>query len=166
MERRYNGSAAYDMFLNNTAQPLKQPERLPDAPTVPQRKVRYKLSISPIAVLGALTAVMMLLLVLFSYVGMFETRNDISKLEEQKRMLSEQNEKLQADYESKIDLAVIEQRALALGMHRPTPDQIRYVSIGEGDTTQVFAMDEERDIFELVFDAFRGAFANVTAYFS
>ena len=84
----------------------------------------------------------------------------------QKELAELKVEKLQADYESKIDLAVIEQRALALGMHRPTPDQIRYVSIGEGDTTQVFAMDEERDIFELVFDAFREAFANVTAYFS
>ena len=29
---RSNGSAAYDVRRRNTAQPLEQPERLPDAP--------------------------------------------------------------------------------------------------------------------------------------
>lgn len=33
---RSNGSAAYDVRRRNTAQPLEQPERLPDAPAAAQ----------------------------------------------------------------------------------------------------------------------------------
>ena len=46
---RSNGSAAYDVRRRNTAQPLEQPERLPDAPArrKPARHVRARLGISP-----------------------------------------------------------------------------------------------------------------------
>ncbi len=165
---RSNGSAAYDIFVvhDNTARPLEKPENLPDAPASPAKKVRYKLSVSPFAVVGALTVIMMLFLVIFSYVSMFEVRNDIGALKNQRSELVVQQEKLRSDYESSIDLSVIEERALALGLHKPSSDQIRYVQIGEGDTTQVFSAPEDRNIFEQIYDAFHDVFSDVAEYFS
>ncbi len=165
---RNNGSAAYDIFAvnENTARPIEQPEHLPEAPASPAKKVRYKLSISPFAVLGTMVAVVMLLLVIFSYVSMFEVRNDIAALKSEKSELTAQQEKLRNQYESEINLSVIEERALALGLRQPTADQIRYVRIGEGDTTEVFSAPEDRNIFEQIYDAFRGVFSDVAEYFS
>ena len=165
---KVNGSAAYDIFAvqDNTARPLERPERLPEAPAAPAKKVKYKLSISPFAVVGALTVLVMLFLVIFSYVSMFEVRNEIGELKNTRSELSVQQSKLRSEYESSIDLSVIEERALALGLRQPSNDQIRYVQIGEGDTTQVFSAPEERNFFEQIYDAFCDVFSNAAEYFS
>ena len=165
---RTNGSAAYDIYAvrNQTARPLQQPEELPQAPAAPAKKVRLKLGVSPFAVLGTMTAVVMLFLVIFSYVSMFEARNAIGELEREKANLVQMQQKLRSEYESGIDLASIEERAVALGLSQPSADQIRYVHVGEGDVTQVFAAMEERNIFEQIYDAFSGVFVDVVEYFS
>ena len=97
---------------------------------------------------------------------MFEVKNEIGALKSERSDLSVQQEKLRSDYESSIDLSVIEVRALALGLHQPSNDQIHYVQIGEGDTTQVFSAPEERNIFEQIYDAFCEVFSDVAEYFS
>ncbi len=165
---RSNGSAAYDIFAvkNQAARPLELPEELPQAPAAPAKKVRLKLRISPFAVFGTMTAVLMLFLVIFSYVSMFEVRNDIGDLEREKANLVEQQEKLRSQYESSIDLSGIEERALALGLCQPSADQVRYVHIGQGDKTEVFSTPEDRNVFEQIYDAFRDVFSDVVEYFS
>ena len=165
---RVNGSAAYDIHSvhDNTARPLHRPEQFPEAPIAPVKKVKYKLSISPFAVFGTALALMMIFLVIFSYVSMFEARNEISELKNQRTDLVIQQEKLRSDYESSIDLSAIEELALALGMNKPSNDQIRYIQIGDGDTTQVFSAPEERNIIEQIYDAFCGVFSDVAEYFS
>ena len=89
---RSNGSAAYDVRRRNTAQPLEQPERLPDAPArrKPARHVRARLGISPLTALGAAAAVLMLALVVFSYIRLYEARSDVGKLQTQLSTLEEQ----------------------------------------------------------------------------
>ena len=165
---RSNGSAAYDIYKQNTARPLERPDHLPDAPAhaEPAKKVRLKLKISPFAVVGGILCAVLMVLVIFSYVNMFEVQNEIASLEATRRELAEENARLRADYEGAIDLEVIEERALALGMRQPASDQIRYVQVGEGDTTQVYSEPEDRNIFEDVFYAFRDAFQDVKEYFS
>ena len=165
---RVDGSAARDIFSihNNTARPLERPEHLPEAPAAPAKKVKYKLSISPFAVAGTLVALVMVLLVIFSYVSMFEVRNEIGELKRQRDAATSQQAKLRSEYENGIDLSVIEQQAFALGMHQPTSDQIRYIQIGEGDTTEVFTAPEERNVFEQIYDAFCDVFSDVAEYFS
>ncbi len=165
---RTNGSAAYDIFAvkNQTARPLERPENLPQAPSAPAKKVRFKLSVSPFAVFGTMAVVVMLFLVIFSYVSMFEVRNDIGELEREKASLSQQQEKLRSQYESSIDLTQIEARALELGLCQPMAEQVRYVHIGEGDKTEVYSSDEDRNMIGQVYDAFKGVFTDVVEYFS
>ena len=137
---RSNGSAAYDIYRQqNTARPLERPEHLPDAPAhaQPAKKVKLRLKVSPFAIIGAAVCVVLMILVIFSYVNMFEVQNEIASLENTRRELADENARLRADYEGAIDLEVIEERALALGMRQPASDQVRYVQVGEGDTTQV-----------------------------
>ncbi len=165
---RNNGSAAVDLFSvrSNTARPLELPENLPQAPAEPAKIVKFRLKISPFAVVGTLLCVALLLLVVFSYVSLFEVRNEIGDLESTKSELLTEQEKLRSEYESSIDLSVIEERALALGMTQATGDRIRYVQIGGGDSTEVFSAPKERNILEQIYDAFYGVFRSVGEYFS
>ena len=118
---RSNGSAAYDVRRRNTAQPLEQPERLPDAPArrKPARHVRARLGISPLTALGAAAAVLMLALVVFSYIRLYEARSDVGKLQTQLSTLEEQQARLQSQYDNALDLEQIEKRAKELGMRQP-----------------------------------------------
>ena len=113
---RSNGSAAYDVRRRNTAQPLEQPERLPDAPArrKPARHVRARLGISPLTALGAAAAVLMLALVVFSYIRLYEARSDVGKLQTQLSTLEEQQARLQSQYDNALDLEQIEKRAKEL----------------------------------------------------
>lgn len=115
---RSNGSAAYDVRRRNTAQPLERPERLPDAPArrKPARHVRARLGISPLTALGAAAAVLMLALVVFSYIRLYEARSDVGKLQTQLSTLEEQQARLQSQYDNALDLEQIEKRAKELGM--------------------------------------------------
>ena len=158
---RSNGSAAYDVRRRNTAQPLEQPERLPDAPArrKPARHVRARLGISPLTALGAAAAVLMLALVVFSYIRLYEARSDVGKLEEQQA-------RLQSQYDNALDLEQIEKRAKELGMRQPGSSQIIYVQVDADDTTEVYAAPAEKNVFVRVIDAFRSAFTDAINYFS
>lgn len=170
LDERYrnNGSAAVDLYSvrNSTARPLELPEKLPHTPAEKAKVVKFRLKISPFAVVGTMLCVVLLLLVVFSYVSLFEVRNEIGDLESTKTDLLTEQEKLRSAYESSIDLSVIEERALALGMTRASGENIRYVQIGSGDSTEVFSAPEERNILEQIYDAFYGVFRSVGEYFS
>ena len=142
---RSNGSAAYDVRRRNTAQPLEQPERLPDAPArrKPARHVRARLGISPLTALGAAAAVLMLALVVFSYIRLYEARSDVGKLQTQLSTLEEQQARLQSQYDNAL-----------------------YVQVDADDTTEVYAAPAEKNVFVRVIDAFRSAFTDAINYFS
>ena len=166
-EYRSNGSAAYDIHAN-TARPAEQPERLPDAPqrTKPVRRVKTKLAIAPFTVLGTAIAVVMLFLVVFSYVRLYEAQSEVSELKSQKTELTTQEQRLRSQYENSLDLPAIETRAKELGMRQPLASQIVYVEVEAGDTVQLDTAPEERNLLERVYDAFRGVISDVVEYFS
>ena len=165
---RSNGSAAYDVRRRNTAQPLERPERLPDAPARRKsaRHVRARLGISPLTALGAAAAVLMLALVVFSYIRLYEARSDVGKLQTQLSTLEEQQARLQSQYDNALDLEQIEKRAKELGMRQPGSSQIIYVQVDPDDTTEVYAAPAEKNVFARVIDAFRSAFTDAINYFS
>ena len=164
---RSNGSAAFDIRAN-TAQPAERPERLPDAPqrVKPARKVKTKLAIAPFTVLGTAITVVMLFLVVFSYVRLYEAQSTVGDLKSQKTELTTQQQRLRSQYENSLDLSAIEMRARELGMRQPLASQIVYVEVATGDTVQLDTAPEERNLIERVYDAFYGAIRDVVEYFS
>ena len=169
-EYRTNGSAAYDLHSvrDNTARPLRQPERLPDAPerAKPVRRVKTRLAIAPFTMLGPAVAVVMLLLVIVSYVRLYEAQSAVSDLKETKTLLTEEQQRLRSQYENSLDLEAIEARALELGMRQPLPSQIVYVEVAAGDSVELGEVQEERNLFEQIYDAFYGVISDVVEYFS
>ena len=167
---RTNGSAAYDLHSvrDNTARPLRQPERLPDAPerAKPVRRVKTRLAIAPFTVLGTAVAVVMLFLVIFSYVRLYEAQSAVSDLKDTKSTLTEEQQRLRSQYENSLDLEAIEARALELGMRQPLPSQIVYVEVAAGDSVELGEVQEERNLFEQIYDAFYGVISDVVEYFS
>ena len=69
------------------------------------------------------------------------------------------------EYESKVDLETVAERARELGMREPLPTQIRVIEIPGSDTTEVFA-PEEKNTFVRIFEAFQSVFVDLTEYFS
>lgn len=167
---RTNGSAAYDIHAmqENTARPLRKPERLPDAPAhvQPARREKTRLAIAPFTILGTAVAVVLLFLVVFSYVRLYETQSTVGELKEQQAELTEQQQRLRSQYENALDLPAIEARAKELGMREPLASQIVYVEVAAGDSTEVYAAPQKRNVFEQIYDAFRGAISDVVEYFS
>lgn len=164
---RTNGSAALNIYAHeNTARPLERPQRLPDAPAQKKPKEKLRLTVYPFTIAGVAVAILMLLLVVFSFVRMYEEQSRVAALQEVSATLTQEQERLTATYEQSIDLQQVEQRARQLGMRKALPSQIREIEIAAGDTTQVFDAPEERNIFEQVFDAFRSLFRDAVEYFS
>lgn len=166
---RSNGSAVYDIYWNreSTARPLERPARLPEEPhPKPAGKARRRSAISPITVLSAATALCMLFLVVFSYMRMFEAKSELSELEQTREELTQENERLQSEYENSLDMEQIEQRARALGMQQALPSQLHTIDIPEGDTTEVYAEEEEGNLFERAFESYRSVISDAAEYFS
>lgn len=172
-EYRMNGSAAYDIYAEplhnqNTARPLRQPQRLPEQPVrqAPVRKQKAKIAISPFAVAGALVAGLMILMVLFSYIRLYETKSEIGTLEKELVSLSEEKARLQSQYDNALDLEAVEKRAKELNMRQAGPSQIVYVQVDTGDTAEVYTAPEKRNFLQKIYDAFKGTFTDAVEYFS
>lgn len=169
-EYRSNGSAAYDIHYNqrNTARPLEQPQRLPDAPVrrQPVQKVKAKVAVSPFAVLGTAVVLVMLFFVLFSYVRMYEAKSQVGELQSQLSELNTQNERLRSQYVSSLDMDAVEARAKELGMRQAGPSQIIYVQVSGSDSTEVYSAPQERGFFGSIYDAFRSLFRDAVEYFA
>ena len=170
---RSNGSAAYDIYAEplhkqNTAQPVRKPERLPEVPTrtAPVRKQKAKIGISPFAVLGTVVAALMVLTVLFSYVRLYETKSEIGALESELAALNEEQARLQSQYDNALDLEAVEKRAKELNMRQAGPSQIVYVQVDTTDTAEVYTAPEKQNFFARIFDAFKGTFTDAVEYFS
>lgn len=170
MKYRADGSAAYDVFRtqDNAARPIERPNRLPDAPlkNVPEMRVRTKLHVSPTLVLSGIFALVMLFLVVFSYMRLYEAQSTVSNLKTEREELLEEQEQLRTRYEKALNLEEIETRARKMGMHEPLTSQITYIEVDAGDTTEIYSEAEERNIFEQVFYAFKDTLSDVVEYFS
>lgn len=164
----YNGAAAYDVFAANTARPLERPNALPEAPArrVQVRKVKTRPTLSPMALLGAVAVLALLVAVVFGYVRLYEAQSEVGELQSRSAELSEEQARLRAQYESAIDPEAIEARALALGLRQPTASQKVYVQVDGNDTTELFEAPEEKSLMQQVCDAFCGVFRDAVEYFS
>ena len=165
--RRYgtNGAAAYDVYSNVYRYPngtenyydgsaVRQPQRqgLPEERTLPERRqrVKVKTAVAPFTLFGMAAAALMLVLVIFGYVQLFEATSRVSKLESQLQSLQEEQLLLQSKYEGKIDLAGIEEQAETLGLKKPSQEQIVYVNLAGTDQAEIYKTEKSSILSEII----------------
>ena len=160
----FYGSAAYD--VRATAVPRPRPARLPEEKPLPQSKQHPKprLAIAPFAVVGLFVVAALLLMVVYSYVQLYEATDRAGELTQQLSAARTATEKIRSTYESRIDLAQIEARAKELGMTQPSTRQTVYLNIVGADHAEVLQVDR-RSFAEKAWDALTGSFYGVLEYF-
>ena len=156
-----DGTAAYDLRLQREMAEretvrVEQPP-LPEERPQPPKKVRVKAKtlVSPFAVLGMLTAGFFVILVIFSYVQLYEATLEAVELN---------NQILRSQYEGKIDLAAIEERAIhELGMVQPTASQNVYLNLSGSDRAEIVEV-EKTGFFATLAEACSTGVRDLAAY--
>lgn len=164
-----NGSAAYDLRRYGSAAPQRAPGRgLPEERRrpAPVRRVRAKLAVAPFAVLGMVAVMGMLILVVFSYVRLYEAKSQVGQLTEELTTLQQEQDALTSEYESKIDLVAIEERARAMGMVQPTSVQTVYLDLSGTDRAEVLQEEEASGPLASLLEAFRSSVESLVSYLS
>lgn len=155
-EYRVGGANAYAPI------PVRRPSRLPEEPKKQPKPEAKKARIAPFTVVGVGVALVLLFCVIFSYARLFEVQSEQKALEAQKSALLAEQARLQAEYESGIDLDEIAKRAEQLGMHLPQSGQMQSMQIDEPAAPTQKPQDEGMNVFE----AFQALFLDLQAYFS
>lgn len=163
MARNYraNGSAAYDIYQETSARPLVRPQRLPDAPVrfPPVKKVKAKLSVAPLTVLGIIAVAVMCFVLIHSLASLYEAESQTEELRQEGSALLAEQKDLLLRYENALDLGQVEKRATELGMGLPSAQQIVYIHV---DGT---AQQEELRSFGQFFEEFIAQLGQNAAYF-
>lgn len=139
------GSAAVDLAYTynqeSTARPLpkQEPQRQSQRRTRPQKRPapRQHMAVSLFSVVGMAAAMMMLVLVIFGYSQVYASAERLDELESQVQSLREDNQKLQSQYDTSINLEEVETRARELGMQQPSAKQIVSIQVPVQDMTVV-----------------------------
>ena len=136
---RVHGSAAVEPAYSPAPErrPNRQPKKQPNRR--PKRQARQRMAGAPAALLGRGLAIIMLALVLFGYAQVYESASELGEQEALVAELQAENQKLQNQYDSNIDLESIEARARELGMQQPTDRQTIYLQIPAEDTAVITA---------------------------
>lgn len=160
----FYGSAAYD--VHGSAVPRPRPARLPEEKPLPQSKQaqRPHLAVAPLAVVGLVIVAALLLMVVYSYVQLYEATDRAGELNKELAAAKVATEKLRSTYESRIDLAQIEARARELGMSQPSARQVVSLNIAGADHAEVLQVDR-RGFAEKAWDAVTESFNGVLEYF-
>ena len=160
----FNGSAAYD--LRGTAVPKPRPAVLPEEKPIQHAKKAPKArpAVAPLALVGLAVVTLLLLMVVYSYVQLYEATDRVGALNSQLASTRADTAKLRSTYESRIDLAAIEARARELGMTQPSLRQTVYLNIAGADHAEVLQVDQ-RSYAEKAWDAVTGSFRGVLEYF-
>ena len=93
----------------------------------PRKQKRKVVYVDPVAILGILVAVFMLIMMTAGIVEFLAVRQEAAQMEQYVSQLSSRNEELNREYESGYDLEAVERTALALGM--VPKDQVETITI-------------------------------------
>lgn len=165
---RTNGAAAYDVgytryTYGNTA-PARKSAQKPKRRPKPQKQVRAKLTVAPLAVAGMLLAGLMLLLVICGYVQLYEATNEVGQLQDEIATLQEKNDRLHSTYDEKVDLNTVESEAAKLGMHKPNSKQSIELNLSGQDKAEIMTTEKE-NILQTAWKAITGTAKKMIEYF-
>lgn len=162
-----SGSAvAYDLYRQDSTARQPQQSRLPqDRPRAKAQAKARPQSVLLTAVELAAAAVV-LLLVLFSQMKLYEVTSSVNVLQNQLAELQEEQILLRSAYDNAVDLAAIEEIAVnKLGMSRPAGGQTVYVNLSGTDRAEVLTKNGSH-LFAGVTQTVREAFSNLGEYLS
>ena len=151
--------------------PVKQPEPREtifvndDLREKVQSVVRSRQGFSPLAVIGVLCVVLVLVMVLLAQVQLVTISRSAAQLESQIAELEAERDKLTVEYETIFNLKDVEEYAVGvLGMQEPREDQIYYLSsVSSADKAVVITNNDVTGMFSSGLD---DLLASVKAYFS
>lgn len=168
---RIDGNAAYDLYRNPWNESTARELELPELPELPQRRpanqeqviVKARAEISVVAVLGFVVVLALLVMVISGYVRLYELSSVHTELTNQLSTLEAEQSRLEASYESKLDMEQIEAVAAGeLGMHVPGENQIVYLDMSGEDAAVVY--DSDALGVSSVFQALKNGFSYLTDY--
>ncbi|MBE6954806.1 MAG: hypothetical protein E7449_02710 [Ruminococcaceae bacterium] len=164
---REYGAAAVDYF--SAAQPSRAPS-LPEEKVRPQQKrevrVKAKATVAPLSVLGFGIALVMLILVVFGYVRLYEASSRHASLSRELQELKAENAALSNQYEGQVDLAHVESVAVSeLGMQKGLAEQTVYLDLSRAsDQGIVFAAPKQDGILRTAYESVRESIAGLLEY--
>ena len=157
------GNAAYDIQSFGGVNVVREREyqQLPQEPQQ-QREVRVVKAHSQVpvtSIMGFVAAAALLMLVIFSYVRLYEISSANDELRTDLTRIEAENAEMMNHYTGIIDLNAVELIATSqLGMHRPVQDQIVYVDLGNTDKAVIIDSQGENVVSSAanaVVDTFR-----------
>ena len=137
-----HGSVAYDEAQREyvyDSRPLDIPagKEIKEA-VVAGTAVLQKQSVSPVIICAFALAAVLLTACIMGKIYFTQAAAETAELQQQLEELTEEQEKLEIQYESSIDLNEIEEYAeTELGMQKPRSDQIRYVNGSAQDKAKI-----------------------------
>lgn len=151
--------------------PVKQPEPREtvfindDIREKVQQVVRSRQGFSPLAVMGVLCVVLLLVMMLLAQIQLVTISRTAAELESQITELEAERDKLTVEYETIFNLKDVEEYAVGvLGMQEPREDQIYYLSsVSSADKAVVITNSDVTGMFSSGLD---DLLASVKAYFS
>lgn len=146
------GNVAYDLdYMGNVAvergtaervyqpQPKVRPRERVRTRTRTRVQVREQESVSIFAVTGFLAIAAIAVVVLLSYIQLYQVNSESVTLRSQLTELKTEEAKLSAQYERTFDLKAIEESLLSSGtMVKPKSNQVIYLDLSEPDNAVVY----------------------------
>ncbi len=117
------------------------------------------------AILGVVAALAVAVLVLMNCIELTRLSTETVQLKSQLQSLTNENAKLNEEYERMFDQQTVKQAAKEAGMSVPSPSQVSYVDLSEGDEVVVYPEEESGVLSQLALSAFHG-FEAIKEFFS
>lgn len=141
---------------------VHQPARKPKPET---QVVRAHSRVPVSSLMGFAVVTVLLFLVVFSYVRLFEVSSESADLQAQLEAVNEKNNKMSAEYEKVLDLNQVKLVATSqCGMKQADKSQIVYISLGNSDKAEI--VKSETGGLKKVISAFLDSIEYIKDYFS
>ncbi len=130
----------------------------------PRQKRRAAVRISPINAASFVLLAVAAFLVLLCFARLTVLSSEVSALNKEATLLSEESIKLKTEYEKSFDLASVKAAAEAAGMTKPSASQIYYIDMSGDDSVTVY-QNEEVNVLSRIFTSFGHGIVSAVEYF-
>lgn len=171
------GNVAYDLdYMGNVAVEQGTAERVyqPEPKVRPRERIRTRTKVqvreqqrvAPFAITGFLAVAAIAVVVLLSYIQLYQVNTEAVELRSQLSELKIEEAKLSARYEKTFDMQAIEESLLSSGaMVQPKSNQIIYMDLSEPDSAVVYGQEEQTDGVQQVLTRIKNVLADAVEYF-